>query len=48
MVAGTLLFGHSSMGKMMRYGLKYATDFTDTHLGKLGAQTEQNAKVAVP
>lgn len=47
MLAGTLLFGHSSMDRMMGYGLKYATGFADTHLGEVGAQTKQNAEVAV-
>lgn len=46
-LAGTLLFGHSSMDRMVGYGLKYATGFTDTHLGEAGAQTKQNATAAV-
>lgn len=40
MLAGSLLFGHSSMGRMMGHGLNYATGFTDTQLSEVGAQTE--------
>lgn len=37
-VVGILLFGHSSMDRILGYGLKYFTAFTDTHLGKIGSQ----------
>lgn len=33
---GLLLFGHSSFDRMLGYGLKYADDFKNTHLGKIG------------
>jgi hypothetical protein len=33
--SGLLLFGHSSFDRMLGYGLKYFSDFKDTHLGKL-------------
>ncbi|GAA4319356.1 DUF4260 domain-containing protein [Compostibacter hankyongensis] len=33
---GILLFAHSSMDRIFGYGLKYATGFSDTHLGKIG------------
>jgi len=46
-LAGTLLFGHSSMDRLMGYGLKYGTGFTNTHLGSVGAQMKPNAEVAV-
>ncbi|HRH65148.1 MAG TPA: DUF4260 domain-containing protein [Bacteroidia bacterium] len=34
--AGLILFGHSSMDRVMGYGLKYADDFKNTHLGWIG------------
>ena len=36
LLAGTVLLGHSAFDRVMGYGLKYATDFKDTHLGRLG------------
>ena len=36
LLTGTVLFGHSSMDRMMGYGLKYPDDFTNTHLGRIG------------
>jgi hypothetical protein len=35
-LAGIILFAHSSMDRMMGYGLKYETGFTFTHLGEIG------------
>jgi len=35
-LAGVILFAHSAMDRMLGYGLKYTTSFTDTHLGKIG------------
>jgi hypothetical protein len=32
---GLLLFAHSSFDRMLGYGLKYFSNFKDTHLGKL-------------
>jgi hypothetical protein len=37
-LTGVILFGHSSMDRMMRYGLKYFTGFRFTHLGKIGKE----------
>jgi hypothetical protein len=37
MLAGILLFGHSSMDRMLGYGLKYDKGFKFTHLGEIGA-----------
>jgi hypothetical protein len=34
--AGWLLLGHSSMDRMLGYGLKYSDDFKHTHLGMIG------------
>jgi uncharacterized protein DUF4260 len=36
MLAGIILFGHSSMDRMFGYGLKYEDSFSNTHLGKIG------------
>jgi hypothetical protein len=36
--AGIILFGHSSMDRMMGYGLKYFKGFKFTHLGEIGKQ----------
>jgi hypothetical protein len=33
---GIILFAHSSMDRMMSYGLKYETGFKFTHLGEIG------------
>lgn len=35
-LAGIILFGHSSMDRMMGYGLKYKDSFQHTHLGMIG------------
>ncbi len=35
-VTGIILFGHSSMDRMLSYGLKYFTGFKYTHLGTSG------------
>lgn len=34
--AGILIFTHASFDRILGYGLKYTTDFKDTHLGKIG------------
>jgi len=34
-LAGLILFGHSSMDRMLGYGLKYYSGFKKTHLGEL-------------
>jgi hypothetical protein len=33
---GLLLFGHSAFDRMLGYGLKYADNFQNTHLGYIG------------
>jgi len=33
---GIILFGHSSMDRLMGYGLKYNKGFKFTHLGEIG------------
>lgn len=35
-LAGVILFAHSSMDRMMGYGLKYEQGFKFTHLGEIG------------
>ncbi len=36
LLAGLVLLGHSAMDRSLGYGLKYASSFQDTHLGKIG------------
>lgn len=40
-VAGLLLFAHSSFDRMLGYGLKYPRGFGFTHLGRIGNATGQ-------
>jgi hypothetical protein len=35
-LAGLILFGHSSMDRILGYGLKYSDSFQHTHLGMIG------------
>ena len=35
-LAGLILFGHSSMDRVMGYGLKHTDSFQHTHLGVIG------------
>ncbi|QHW00221.1 DUF4260 domain-containing protein [Spirosoma endbachense] len=46
-LAGILLFGHSSMDRMIGAGLKYTTGFTNTHLSEAAAPTTPTTEVAV-
>jgi hypothetical protein len=39
--AGLILFGHSSMDRIMGYGLKYSDSFQHTHLGMIGKAAPQ-------
>src|SRR5690242_20335873 len=41
--AGLILFGHSSMDRMLGYGLKYTDSFQHTHLGMIGGAKEAGA-----
>ena len=36
--AGLILLGHSSLDRVLGYGLKYPESFQSTHLGKIGRQ----------
>jgi hypothetical protein len=38
--AGLILFGHSSMDRMLDYGLKYTDSFEHTHLGMIGKSNQ--------
>ena len=40
--AGLILFGHSSMDRMLDYGLKYPDSFEHTHLGMIGKSNHQD------
>jgi hypothetical protein len=35
-LTGIIMFGHSSMDRIMGYGLKYSDSFQNTHLGVIG------------
>jgi hypothetical protein len=37
-LAGIILFGHSSLDRILGYGLKYMDSFKHTHLGWLGSK----------
>lgn len=41
MLAGVILFGHSSMDRVFGYGLKYPDSFQNTHLGLIGPDAKQ-------
>ena len=43
LVAGLLLWAHSSFDRVMGYGLKKESGFTDTHLGSLRPSPAPNA-----
>jgi hypothetical protein len=40
MFAGTILLGHSSLDRVLGYGLKHEDAFQNTHLGWIGRQNE--------
>ncbi len=35
-LAGVIIFAHSSLDRILGYGLKFTDSFNDTHLGKIG------------
>jgi hypothetical protein len=39
-LTGIILFGHSSMDRMLGYGLKYEDSFQHTHLGMIGKKAK--------
>jgi len=38
-LSGIIMFGHSSLDRMLGYGLKYNDSFHHTHLGWIGAKS---------
>lgn len=45
-LAGAILFGHSSLDRMLGYGLKYFQGFSFTHLGQIGrAKSNTNNEI---
>ena len=46
-LAGTVLLFHSSFDRMLGYGLKHATGFQDTHLGRVGKAPEATTSLLV-
>jgi hypothetical protein len=42
---GLILFGHSSMDRMLGYGLKYPDSFQNTHLGLIGKKVKGDYKM---
>jgi hypothetical protein len=42
-LVGIILFAHSSLDRMLGYGLKYFEGFEFTHLGKIGKTVIQSA-----
>ncbi|WP_375446362.1 DUF4260 domain-containing protein [uncultured Fibrella sp.] len=46
LLTGIILFGHSSMDRMMGYGLKYNKGFKFTHLGQLDPQRQNKMQAA--
>jgi hypothetical protein len=41
---GLIWIAHIAMDRMLSYGLKYETDFKDTHLGKIGKRGSGQGK----
>ena len=39
LIAGIILFGHSSLDRVLGYGLKFGDAFKHTHLGVLGKES---------
>lgn len=46
-LAGTILLFHSAFDRLLGYGLKYATGFQDTHLGRVGKDAVAPASPAL-
>ncbi|WP_375438255.1 DUF4260 domain-containing protein [uncultured Hymenobacter sp.] len=43
LLAGTVLLFHSAFDRLLGYGLKYATGFHNTHLGRVGGKPVSTA-----
>ena len=48
LLVGTVLLFHSAFDRLLGYGLKYATCFQDTHLGRVGATIGQQPVADFP
>lgn len=48
MFAGTLLLGHSSLDRLLGYGLKYPDAFQHTHLGVIGRNPAKGGRTGEP
>ncbi len=46
LLAGVVLLFHSAFDRLLGYGLKYATGFGDTHLGRVGQAAATSPAVA--
>jgi hypothetical protein len=44
-LAGLILFGHSSMDRILGYGLKYPDAFEHTHLGMIGRARSSEGQI---
>ncbi|HNX56890.1 MAG TPA: DUF4260 domain-containing protein [Prolixibacteraceae bacterium] len=44
-LAGLVLLGHSSLDRILGFGLKYPDDFNHTHLGTIGKIASENIKL---
>ena len=40
-LAGLVMFVHSSIDRVLGYGLKYSDSFSNTHLGMIGKKTQK-------
>ncbi len=40
-ITGIIIFAHSSMDRVLGYGLKYADSFQNTHLGPIGRSRQK-------
>ncbi len=41
-LAGTILFTHAAMDRLVGYGLKYSDNFAHTHLGLIGRKSSES------
>jgi len=41
-LAGTILFTHAAMDRLLGYGLKYSDNFAHTHLGMIGRKSSES------
>ena len=46
LLAGAVVLAHVGMDRTLGYGLKFSTDFRNTHLGRIGPDSPKNAQRA--